>query len=53
MGRNLGGPPHHAKQVRVQCLSQLSPDMEILAERVGGGAMFELPMTSTRIKQLK
>lgn len=28
-------------------------DMEILAEHVEGGAMFELPMTSTRIKQLK
>ena len=28
-------------------------DIEVLADRVGGGAMFELPMTSTRIKQLK
>ncbi len=27
--------------------------MEALAERVEGGAMFELPMKSTRIKQLK
>ena len=28
-------------------------DMEVLAERVGGGAMFKLTKTSPRIKQLK